>query len=85
MAQPQVIYIDSRTACNGSCETTAGCDCCIQRMPAEASTEIGAHQADDRRMWWQWLERVTPRQFWAAYVAFIAGCIAIASLWARYK
>jgi hypothetical protein len=38
----QVVYIDIRTACNGSCETHAGCDCCTQLMPAEACTEVGA-------------------------------------------
>jgi hypothetical protein len=45
----QVIYIDSGTACNGSCETHAGCDCCTQVMPAEACTDLGAEQDEPAR------------------------------------
>lgn len=54
----QIIYIDSRTACNGSCETAYGCDCCTTRMPAEASTEVGADQDDLPREPMTWTDRV---------------------------
>jgi hypothetical protein len=82
----QVVYIDSRTACNGSCETHAGCDCCTQVMPAEACTEFGFvnDKAPAKRMWWESVERHT---FWRAYAAlltFIAACIAAGYLWASF-
>jgi hypothetical protein len=35
-------------------------------------------------MWWQWLERVTPRQFWLFYATFFGACVAAGYLWASF-
>lgn len=35
-------------------------------------------------MWWQRLERVTPRQFWLFYVTAVSACISAGYLWASY-
>jgi hypothetical protein len=82
----QVVYIDSRTACNGSCETAHGCDCCKQFMPAECSTEIGADQDEPAR------EPMTAAD--AVFCVLVGLCSvllvisaghAIATLWTSYQ